>query len=209
MHRIQTLEAEVASRQLLLEEVIHRTKNMLQLAVATLDEYIDGTSDAWVRQDLRGVQRQLRALSRSHRQFYGPTNAESLDLRLSEVCSSIFASFGERRGRIALSIAVGDIHLERHQEISVSLMLQELLINALKHAFPHGRRGTIMVDLDADAEGTCHLVVKDDGVGSPLSNAVSTGLTHVKAFAAGLQGTLEVTSHCGTAARVSFPLAAH
>jgi two-component sensor histidine kinase len=207
-HRIQGLEAEIAYRQLLLEEVIHRTKNMLQLAVATLDEHIDATSDAWIRQDLRGVQRQLRALSRSHRQFYGPTNAGSLDFRLSEVCSSIFASFGERRGRIALSIAVADIELARHQEISVSLMLQELLINALKHAFPGGRRGTILIDLDADAEGICHLVVRDDGVGRSLSNVTSTGLTHVKAFAAGLQGALEIISHRGTTARVSFPLAA-
>src|SRR6516164_2153119 len=134
--QIQSLEAEIAYRQLLLEEVIHRTKNMLQLAVAALDEHIDSAGDAWIRQDLRALQRQLRALSRSHRQFYEPAAVASLEFRLSEVCSSICASFGERQGRIALSLAVADIQLERHQELSVSLILQELLMNALKHAFP-------------------------------------------------------------------------
>jgi len=171
--QIQSLEAEIAYRQLLLEEVIHRTKNMLQLAVAALDEHIDSAS---------------------------------LEFRLSEVCSSICASFGERQGRIALSLAVADIQLERHQELSVSLILQELLMNALKHAFPGDRPGTIMVDLDADADGICHLVVRDNGVGRALTEAASTGLTHVNAFAAGLGGSVDIASHCGTTVSVSFPL---
>ncbi|SEF10340.1 Two-component sensor histidine kinase, contains HisKA and HATPase domains [Rhizobiales bacterium GAS191] len=209
--RIEMLEAEIAYRQLLLEEVIHRTKNALQLAVVTLGEHIDEAGDAWTRHDLRSVQKQMRALSRTHNRFYGPVNGDgqSLNLRLSEICLSIFDSFGERSGRIALSLAIAEIRLQRHQEISVSVILQELLTNALKHAFPDRREGTITINFDVDDDSICHLVVQDDGVGRHLSNQASTGLALVKSFASGLQGCcLEVFAHHGTTMRVSFPLAA-
>jgi two-component sensor histidine kinase len=206
--RIERLEAEVAYRQLLLEEVIHRTKNALQRAVAILDEQIDAVADAWVRRDLRNIQKQLRTLSRVHNEYYGQAWAESggLNLRLSEVCSSVFNSFGERSGRIALSISVADIQLDRHQEISLSLILDELLTNILKHAFPSGRRGTVAVSVAYNDLGMCNLLVRDDGVGRHLTDRGSTGLALVRAFAQALGGRLDITSHGGTTARVSFPL---
>jgi two-component sensor histidine kinase len=204
--RIEKLEAEIAHRQLLLEEVIHRTKNTLQLAVATLDEHIDVAGDAWVRRDLRNVQRQLRTLSRTHNRFYGPTDADgqSLSFRLSEICSSVFDSFGERSRRIGLSLAVCDIQLQRHQEISVSVILQELLTNA----FPGRRQGTMAVNFDVDDQSICHLVVCDDGVGRRASYQASTGSALVEAFASGLRGHMDVASDHGTTVKVSFPLIA-
>jgi two-component sensor histidine kinase len=92
--RIEKLETEIVYRQLLLEEVVHRTKNTLELAVAKLDEYIDAARDAWIRQGLRNVQRQLRTFSRTNHRFYAPSKPDSpcLNFRLSEICSSIFES---------------------------------------------------------------------------------------------------------------------
>jgi two-component sensor histidine kinase len=208
--RIEKLEAEVAYRQLLLEEVIHRTKNTLQLAVIILDEQIDAAGDAWISDNLKSLQKQLRTLSRTHNRYYGPIHSESrsLNLHLSEICSSVFNSFGERSGRIALSISVAEIQLRRHQEISLSLILDELLTNVLKHAFPCDRRGTVAVSFDVDDHSICHLAVRDNGVGRHLTYRGSTGLALVQGFALGLRGCLEITSHRGTTARVSFPLAA-
>jgi two-component sensor histidine kinase len=207
--RITKLEAEVAYRQLLLEEIIHRTKNALQLAVAVLDRQIDTVGDAWLRRDLRNIQKQLCTLSRTHNEYYGQVRAEcsSLNLRISEVCSSVFNSFDERSGRIALSISVADIQLHRHQEISLNLILHELLTNVLKHAFPNGRCGTVAVSFGCDDLGICCLVVRDDGVGRHLTDRGSTGLALVRAFALALGGRIDITSRGGTIARVSFPLA--
>jgi two-component sensor histidine kinase len=131
-----------------------------------------------------------------------------LHFRLAEICSSIFDAFGERTGRIGLSLSIDEIELQRHQEIGVSLILQELLTNAFKHAFPDGRRGTITIKLSLDDEAVCHLVVRDDGLGSWFSPTASTGLTLVEAFASGLRGTLKIISNRGTTATVSFPLRA-
>jgi two-component sensor histidine kinase len=208
--RIEKLEAEVAYRQLLLEEVIHRTKNTLQLAVTILDEQIDTATDAWIRNNLRSLQKQLRALSRMHNRYYEPIHAESrsLNLRLSEICSSVFDSFGERRGQITLSISIAEIQLHRHQEISLSLILDELLTNVLKHAFPCDRRGTVAVSFDVDDHSICHLAVRDNGVGRHLTYRGSTGLALVQGFALALRGCLEITSRRGTTASVSFPLTA-
>jgi two-component sensor histidine kinase len=152
MRRIEKLEAEIARRQLLLLEAIRSSKNTLQLAATTLGAHIDVVHRVWIRRDLRSIQKQLRNLFHIHHRFYAPTNADTpnLNFRQPEICSSIFESFGERSGQIALSVAVAEIQLQRHQEIGLCLMLQELLTNALKHAIPCARRGTITVNFDAD-----------------------------------------------------------
>ncbi len=207
-HRIEQLESEIVHRELLLEELIHRTKNTLQLAVAILGEHADSTSDPRIRRIVRGVQKQILILCHAHDRFYRPidTAGRSLSRRIAGICSSIRDSFGEQASRIALALEVAEIPLQRHQEICLSLILQELLTNAFKHAFPCGREGTIEIDLGVDKLSICRLVVHDDGTGRSFRSKASTGLTLVEAFASGLQGGLAVTSDQGTTVEVWFPL---
>jgi two-component sensor histidine kinase len=207
--RLERLEAGIAFRQLLLEEIIHRTNNTLRIAIATLEEQISAVENAQTRRRFRSVQQELRTLWRVHNRYYGPTHSDiqSLSLRLSEICSSTFHSFGDQRSRIALSISAADVLLQRHQEISLSLILQELLMNTLSHAFPCERRRAVMVDFRVDDRSICHLTVRDNGVQRCLSGQNSTSLALVRGFAAGLQGWLVLRSSFGvTTARVSFPL---
>ena len=206
--RIERLEAEIAYRQLLLEEVIHRTKNTLQLAVAVFDEHLDAAGNAFLQRDLRNVQRQLRTLSRAHQWFYAPRAADnrSLNSHLSEICHTVFDSFGDRSGRIRISIAVAEVQLKHHQEISLSVILQELLTNALKHAFPCRRRGSVSINFSIDGDSICRLTVQDDGVGRSFRPQASSGLVLVEAFVSGLKGRLEIALDYGTTVSVSFPL---
>jgi two-component sensor histidine kinase len=209
--QVKRLEAQIAYRQLLLEEVIHRAKNTLQIAVATIDDQIDATSDYDMRKTLRAARKELRGLCDKHNSYYSPHYAErsTLASHLSEICWSVLDSYDERSGRIHLSISITDVELNRHQEVSLSLIVDELLTNVFKHAFPDNRLGTIAVSFDVDARSMCHLVVRDDGVADYFVRRASTGLAVVRGFASGLQGSFEWAHHNGTTARVSFPLVAN
>jgi two-component sensor histidine kinase len=208
--RIERLEEQIIYRQLLLEEVIHRTKNTLQMAVAIIDDQIGAASDYCTRNALRAVQKQLRGLRRNHDRYYAPQYAETptLTLRLSEICWSILDSFDDRSGRIKLSLSIADVGLNRYQEVSLSLIVDELLTNVFKARF------TGLPSRDDRGEPRCrerlmcHVVVHDDGVGDYFVPRASTGSALVRGFASGLRGDFEVTRHNGTTARVSFPMVA-
>jgi two-component sensor histidine kinase len=204
--RIEKLESELVFRDILLEEVIHRTKNILQLAVAVLGEEADCARDALSRRIVRNVQKQLVALCQSQNRLFGPNVAgRSLHVRIAELCLSVVGSFPSRFSQVAIATDVTEIPLSRHQEVCVSLILQELLTNALKHAFPGGLEGMITVSLRAKASD-CHLTVRDNGVGRFEKAARSTGLTLVHDLARALGGYFAVEAEHGTIAEVIFPL---
>jgi two-component sensor histidine kinase len=204
-------DAQILYRQLLLEDVIHRTSNTLQVAISALDAQISVANDAWTARDLGGLRKQLLALSGAHRQLYRPIDHldSSLKTCLLEICSSVFESFGRRSARVSLAVQVAEVLLQRHQEIGLRVMLNELVTNALKHGFPGESEGTIWVEFDVDAAATCHLIVSDNGAGRPRLRQNATGLSLVHDFASLLEGQFEISWGARKVAKVSFPLASN
>ena len=207
--RIEALESAVVYRDLLVEEVIHRTKNILQLAVSILGEQADLARDACARRAVRSAQQQILLLCQTQNRLFGPDIAgRGLGVRLADICSAVLQSFSSRAGQVAVRTSISDIRLSRHQEVCISLILQELVTNALKHAFPGGMQGVISVDLhQPDADSECRLIVRDDGIGRDHCLPLSTGMTLVGDFATALGGRFSVASNHGTIAEVTFPLA--
>lgn len=207
--RVKKLESEIGYRELLLEEVIHRTKNILQLAVSVLGEEADCARDAFARRIVKNVQKQVLTLYRAQNRLFEPSqeNGSTLSIRVGDMCASIRDSFLSRADQVSLAVKVGEVRLSRHQELCVSLILQELVMNALKHAFPGKSQGSIVVELSAEVSSRCRLAVRDNGIGQADRRDVSTGLRLVEAFATALGGTFAIASDHGTVAEVTFPLA--
>jgi two-component sensor histidine kinase len=210
LRQIEKLESGIIYRDILLGEVIHRTKNVLQLAVSTLGEAVDQARDPRFRRAVGKVQKQIVTLCQAQNRLFGPNVArQNLSGWVAGICSATLEAFANRAGNVVIATHVTDVALSRHQEVCLSLILQELLTNALKHAFPSGRQGTITVILRTDACSHCHLTVRDNGVGRSSDIAASTGLTLVRDFASVLEGSFTVSSGDGLTADVSFPLTAH
>jgi two-component sensor histidine kinase len=111
---------------------------------------------------------------------------------------------------VSLALSIGDLRLGVDKAIPCGLILNELITNALKHAFPNNRRGSIRVELGKLGENTAQLIVSDDGAGTleriDASKSKSLGMRLVATLTRQLQGKIDITHQPSVSVRVTFPI---
>jgi two-component sensor histidine kinase len=127
---------------------------------------------------------------------------------IQSLCTHLNSAYGALAQNVRLSVNVHDLHLEMDRAVPCGLIVNELVSNALKHAFPEGRTGSISVELRPDDEGRTILVVSDDGIGLPaeldIARADTLGLRLVGDLAEQLHGSVTMARHGGTTVAVTF-----
>jgi len=211
-----SLVRSLAEKDVLLKELHHRVKNNLQIIASLLRLQATAATDQSITAVLRESQLRVEAIAMIHEQLY-----ESADLRqvhltqqANLLMTNLFSAFGVDRGRISGQVAVcprpdgSPLVLSVDQAIPIGLILNELISNSLKHAFPDGRSGSIRVEAQSPG-GRVDLAVIDDGVGVPEDFAIrkskSLGLQIVEILARQFAGTWELKREAGTVFRLSFP----
>ena len=179
--RAEAAERSLARRDLLLREVNHRVKNSFQLAANLLQLQAAKSADRKIREALVDAGDRISVLGRVHQMLYqGATDAQAIDMPklLRDLADGTFCPPG-----IRITLAVDQLALNPDHAIPVALIANELLSNALKHAFPHRRRGAVAVSLARVAAGELLLEIADDGIGLPDSlSTESLGLTLIGAL---------------------------
>jgi two-component sensor histidine kinase len=207
----EQLKASLAEKEILLKEIHHRVKNNLQVISSLLYLQSKSSDDARVLALLSESRHRLRSMALIHEQLY---QTEHLDRVLAprylrSLTSYLSRSYGDRPGRARLRLDVDDIWLTIDVAVPCGLLVNELLSNALKHAFTPGTTGEALVALKAHGESDFKLVVADDGVGLPrdldLQNAPGLGLQLVQMLVRQLEGILHVSDHQGTRFEITFP----
>jgi two-component sensor histidine kinase len=126
------------------------------------------------------------------------------------LASNIFTTTGISPTAVSLQLAMEDVSLGVDKAIPCGLILNELITNALKHAFPPPARGTVRVELRPEGDRRIAFSVSDDGVGMPedfdLKNSSSLGLSLVYTLVEQLEGEVEIVRDSGTRFRVTFPM---
>jgi PAS domain S-box-containing protein len=208
----QRLEDALREKTALLNEVHHRVKNNLQVVTSLLNLQADHAADAKLRAILTESCGRVKAMALTHQLLYERKDFSRIDLGdyLQRLVQSIRATYRATGGRIALQISSppDGVYLDLESAIPCGLLVNELVTNSLKHAFPGERRGTIEIRLyENEAKQICFSVA-DDGVGLPdqavLEQTSSLGLQLVPLFVEQLHGTLDVERNNGTLFRVSF-----
>src|SRR5215510_2833177 len=150
----QELKAFSREKEVLLKEVHHRVKNNLQIISSLLSLQVGAVTDPKVLQVFRESQHRVRAMALIHEKLYQSPDLVKVDFgeNVQSLTGYLFHSFGVERTSIALKVYVKDVFLEVEKAIPCGLIVNELVSNALKHAFPAGRPGEIRID--AQAEGT-------------------------------------------------------
>lgn len=203
------LSARTSQKEVLLQEVHHRVKNNLQVIASMINMQIRRVVDAAARAALEECQSRIRSIALIHESLY--QNQDYSRIPFSEyatrLSTDIFEALAADPRALALDLAIEPLILSVDVAIPCGLILNELLTNALKHAFPGGRRGTISVALRRDAAGVVVLSVSDDGVGLSTSydgGRASLGSQLISALVEQINGTLVVSRAGGTKFSVSF-----
>lgn len=179
----------------LLQEVRHRVANSLQIIASVLLQNARKAQSEETRGHLHDAHHRVMSIAALERQLAGSDDGEvDVGVYVRKLCDSIAASMIRDTEQLSLSVAGPGGLVDARTSVSLGLIVTELVINALKHAFPEGRSGRIVVDCDF-RHASWSLSVSDDGVGMPQDPALmQTGLgtSIVEALAKQLLATVEI-----------------
>lgn len=202
------LKHAVEAKDALLRELAHRVKNNFQMVSAMLGLQARETSDASVRDGLQQAVWRIHALANIHERLYRRDDFDGLidlDVAITELCRNLRAAAHER---VRLDLRLRPLAISADSGAPLLLLLNELVINAYKHAFPDGRAGTVTVSLRLLDPAMAELVVADDGIGlpKPIERARTLGLSLVEMMTRQIGGELLWGEGDGTTATVRFPI---
>jgi two-component sensor histidine kinase len=187
------IEAALKEKDILLGEIHHRVKNNLQVVHSLLDLQAEKIDDEAIVEMLRESQNRVKSMALIHQMLYQSTDFSQVDFArfIRLLVTTLTSSYGMDADRIALSINAVAVYLPINLAIPCGLIVNELVSNALKYAFPRGNRGTITIDLSTDPARRVMLSVSDDGIGIPEKVDLDGGLT------LGLQLVMLLTDQLG------------
>lgn len=194
-------------RAVLLQELQHRVANSLQIIASVLMQSARRVQSDETRDYLRDAHNRVMSIAEMQRHLTASTlGGVLLRTYLADLCRSIGASMIQDSGQISLEVTTDETVVDSHDSVSLGLIVTELVINALKHAFPDQGRGRISVAYAAEgADWT--LTVRDDGVGMPVETGAAKaglGTSIVEALAKQLGATVRIeTSKRGTAVSIA------
>ncbi|HYO80625.1 MAG TPA: PAS domain S-box protein [Bryobacteraceae bacterium] len=204
----EQLKASLAEKEVLLKEIHHRVKNNLQVITSLLALQSGTVEDRTVRDMFEDACNRVRSIGEIHELLYRSPDLARVDFGeyLEKLGNNLRDFYGEPE-RVRLNTA-SEVNLPLAQAIPCGLIVNELVTNSFKHAFPNGRSGRVDVFLKCE-RGKCVLQVSDDGVGVPshvnFEEMNSLGLTLVSVLAKQLGGDLRVQGTAGTQVSVEFP----
>jgi two-component sensor histidine kinase len=186
----------VREKAVLLQEVQHRVANSLQIIASVLMQSARKVQSEETRTHLKDAHQRVMSIATVQRQL-ASRQAGDIELRpyFQQLCQSLGASMIRDHKKQSIEVTADDTVVPADISVSLGLIVTELVINALKHAFPEERAGKITVDYRSEGP-TWTLSVEDDGVGMPRGKAPAAtpglGTSLVEALARQLQATIEV-----------------
>jgi PAS domain S-box-containing protein len=205
------IKASLQEKEILLQEIHHRVKNNLQIIASLLNLQSGYTEDPQTQEAFRESQNRIRSMALIHEKLYRSENLARIDLGdyVHELAAFLFRSQGARHRGIIPNIQAERIFLDIDTAVPCGLILNELVSNTLKHAFPNGRPGKVWIEFRADEPDQLILMVADNGVGLPpgldFRQTDSLGLQLVNTLVDQLGGIITLQSHHGARFKITFP----
>jgi len=210
-HLVCCLQAALEEKTVLLQEIHHRVKNNLAVISSLLSLKADATPSWEAREALQESQRRVRSIALIHEHLYCTDHFDRVNFAdyAQRVAAELCAAFEGESQRIAVRLETEPIELDIGRAVPCALILNELVSNSFKHAFPAGRAGEIRVAFREYEPDRLELIVEDDGAGAPqcLAEAQtnSLGLRIIRILTTQLDGALEQQLTPGTRFVLRFP----
>ncbi|MBI4682150.1 MAG: hypothetical protein HY757_03505 [Nitrospirae bacterium] len=212
----EQLNSSLREKEVLLKEIYHRTKNNMQVITSLLNLQSNQIDDPRYVALFDESRNRINSMSLVHEKLYRSKNLSNIDFKdyITSLASGLLTFYGTGAGNISLTVTAVDIILGIDTAIPCGLIINELLSNSLKYAFPEGRNGSIFIDLkkvtaDNKWDNEYELTISDDGIGLPgdidIKNTKSLGLQLVTNLTMHqLRGSIELRRDNGTAFFIRF-----
>jgi PAS domain S-box-containing protein len=210
----EEIQASLQEKELLLREIHHRVKNNMQVISGLLDLQASLSGNPELIEMLNESQNQIRSMALVHEKLYGSKDFSRIDLAgyVRSLSQDLFHSYKINPKKIDLTIQTdGDVYVDINKAIPCGLILNELISNALKHAFSGDRHGELQIIIHETKNTEIKIVVRDNGFGLPddvdIHQPRTVGLHLVNGLVKNqLDGQIEVRRDNGTEIRITFPL---
>jgi PAS domain S-box-containing protein len=199
----EAIQASLDEKVILLREVHHRVKNNLQIIISLVNLQMRQTDDPLVKQIMSETQNRVRAMSLVHEKLYRSESLSRIDFAdyTRFLATQLFSFYGIDTRRVRLELTMETIMVDINTAVPLGLLMNELVSNALKHAFPDGREGTISISGGYAGE-IITMRVKDNGIGIPddydWKNTTSLGMRLVTSLIDQVDGTIALDRTHGT-----------
>lgn len=209
-HAEESMRGVIEEKVVLLKEVHHRVKNNLQIISSLLDLQSDCLRDELSLAIIRESQNRIRSMALVHEKLYKSGDLAAIDFTsyMEDLLSFLFSSYEGGTGRISLMVDIGRVSLDIDWAIPCGLIINELVSNALKYAFPDDRRGEIAICFAVDEDDWITFRVSDNGVGLPPAldpwQTETLGLQLVCLLVRQLQGEISLAQQDGTTFTIRF-----
>jgi two-component sensor histidine kinase len=206
----EKIKRTLQEKEVLLREVHHRVKNNLQVICSMLRLQERNFRDETMLQVLRECRERVMAMAMLHDQLHRAKDFSNINLGeyIRNLAASLFCSYGVNSADVGLRMDIEDIPVAVDTAIPCGLIVNELVSNSLRHAFPERRKGRISLGLHAQPGGSVELTIGDDGRGFPEcahpANTRSLGLWLVDLLADQIGAAVERSSDAGTQYRLVF-----
>jgi PAS domain S-box-containing protein len=205
----EEIKASLKEKEAMMREIHHRVKNNLQIVSSLLRLQARSIKNKTLKDTFDIAQNRIKSMALIHEVLYLSENLEKINFSeyIKRITSHLFSMFSRKTEKIRLELDVGEFYLDIDKAIPCGLIINELVSNAFKHAFPDEKSGKIMVHL-ANKLDRYTIVVKDTGVGFPddfdLDNSPTLGLQLVNDLVNQIDGSYEMLNDGGTAFRLVF-----
>ena len=206
----EKIKASLKEKEVLLREIHHRVKNNMQIVSSLLRLQSAKVEDKKTQEILKGCQNRIRTMALIHEKLYQSKDLAKINFAqyIDGLAVHVFQSYGVDSNLVAVKTDLEEVLLDLNRAIPCGLIINELLSNSIKHAFPEGKKGEILVKLHSDKKDMITLVVSDNGIGLPdnidFRKAQSLGLQMVNDLTRQIGGTIKLDRKAGTAFTIKF-----
>ena len=207
----ENMKRSLSEKEVLLKEIHHRVKNNLQVISSLLNLQVMTLEDEDLVATIADSQHRIRAMALIHEQLYQSSDLAYIDFAqyAQSLVSYLSSSYLSGTDNVILTTTIDDIHLDIDTAIPCGLIINELVTNALKHAFPDSRSGEVCVKMHQSETQGYTLTVNDNGIGLPadidLHQTTSLGLRLVNLLTTQVGGTVQFHRDCGTTISIDLP----
>jgi len=202
----EMVRKSLAEKEILLKEIHHRVKNNMQVISSLLSLQAGAIRDPAVEEAFKVSQNRVKSMALIHEHLYQSENLSEIDFRQYAISlvRNIMNMYSSNR--IDTRVNVDGLKLDIDRAIPCGLIINELVSNCVKHAFPDRRRGRIDVNMKELAGGGYELVVADDGVGGVEETwkCETLGMRLIRSLITQLRGSIRVESCAGTRVTIRF-----